>query len=64
MTFDELKSFFHVKTDTALAEKLDVSKAVIHKWKNQGIPTERQAIIQIQTKGELKADGIKQLETA
>ena len=62
MTFNELKLFFHVKTDTALAEKLGVSKAVIHKWKNQGIPTERQAIIQIQTKGELKADGIPQLE--
>ena len=64
MTFNELKSFFHVKTDTALAEKLDVSKAVIHKWKNQGIPTERQAIIQIQTNGKLKADGVPKLETA
>lgn len=61
MTFNDLKSFFHAKTDSALADRLNVSKAVVHKWKKNGIPVERQAVIQIQTNGALKAN-IEQIQ--
>lgn len=63
MTLNDVKKYFGVTTNADVARKLGVTKVAVGNWES-GIPTERQAIIQIQTKGELKADGIPQLETA
>nr|WP_313091232.1 MULTISPECIES: Cro/CI family transcriptional regulator [unclassified Moraxella] len=63
MTLAEIKKYFGVTTNADVARKLGVSKVAVGNWESE-IPTERQAIIEIQTKGELKADGIPQLETA
>lgn len=63
MTLEDVKKYLGVTTNADVARKLKVSKVAVGNWEKE-IPTERQAIIQIQTKGKLKADGIPQLETA
>ena len=63
MTLDDVKNYLGVTTNADVARKLGVSKVAVGYWENE-IPLERQAIIQIQTNGELKAEGVQQLETA
>lgn len=63
MKLEDLKKYLGVTTNADVGRKLNLSKVTIGKWEEK-IPVERQAIIEIQTKGELKADGIPELETA
>jgi DNA-binding transcriptional regulator YdaS (Cro superfamily) len=46
----------HFGSQTKAAAKLGVKKAVVSIWKTRGIPAGRQAMIQIQTRGRLRAD--------
>jgi len=46
----------HFGSQTKAAAKLGVKKAVVSIWKTRGIPPGRQAMIQIQTRGRLRAD--------
>ena len=55
MTVDDLKKFFRVIHDSELTGKLGVSKGTISNWRAQGIPSEKQAMLQVQTKGRLQA---------
>lgn len=42
MTVDELNYLYSCPTDTALAEKLGVSRQAVHKWRKRGwVPHER-----------------------
>lgn len=59
MTVDDLRSLFDLQKDAHIAKKLGVSKVAVGDWAKNGIPKPRQAIIQIQTNGALKADGIE-----
>lgn len=62
MTVDDLLKFFAVKNDNQLHQKTKIAaKSTISQWRAEGIPIERQAIIQIQTGGALKAEGIERL---
>ena len=63
MTLNDVKKYFGVTTNADVARKLGVTKVAVGKWES-GIPTERQAIIQIQTNGKLKADGVPKLNPA
>lgn len=56
MRVDDLQLYFGVKTDKALTKYLNVSTSTISKWRKSGIPERRQALIEIQTKGRLKAN--------
>lgn len=56
MTIDQLHQFFKTKTDLELANVLCVSKGMLSRYRSGGIPLSRQALIEIQTKGKLKAD--------
>lgn len=42
MTVDELKALYLCPTDTELADKLEVSRQAVHKWRKRGwVPHER-----------------------
>lgn len=46
----------HFGTASMASKKLGVTRAAISIWKRRGIPLGRQALIQLQTRGRLKAD--------
>jgi DNA-binding transcriptional regulator YdaS (Cro superfamily) len=54
MNVNDLVEFYG--SQTKAADKLGVGKAVVSIWKVRGIPPGRQAMIQIQTRGRLRAD--------
>lgn len=56
MTLDDVKAFYGYQYDADVGRKFNLSKAAIGKWKQNGIPAERQAVIQIVSKNKLKAD--------
>lgn len=56
MTVDDLKEFYGVKTDTALAEIVGLTKGAISKWRSKGIHPNTQARLQIKTNGKVKAN--------
>lgn len=56
MTVAELMTYFDVKTFNALGEKLGVCKATITNWNANGIPIEKQALLEISTSSKLKAN--------
>jgi len=56
MTVDDLKIYYGTKSDSDLAVKLQRSRGAISKWRSRGIPLPTQAVLQIQTKGKVKAN--------
>lgn len=56
MNVDDVKLFYGFQYDSEVARKFGLSKAAVGKWRSNGIPVERQAVIQILTKNRLKAD--------
>lgn len=46
----------HFKTPGEAADALGLTRAAISYWRTHGIPVGRQALIQLQTKGRLRAD--------
>ncbi|MGC3819362.1 hypothetical protein [Acinetobacter sp. CS-2] len=56
MTVDELKLHYGVKTDSELAQKVGYTKGAVSKWRSKGISLETQALLQLKTKGKVKAN--------
>ena len=56
MKVDDLKVYYSAKSDAELAEKLQRSRGAISKWRSRGIPLSTHAVLQIQTKGKVKAN--------
>ncbi|WP_338755939.1 Cro/CI family transcriptional regulator (plasmid) [Moraxella lincolnii] len=56
MNVEDLKSYFKVTRDVEIASKLSVSPSAVCKWRKEGIPKSRQAIVEIRTNGKLKSD--------
>ena len=56
MNVDDLIDYYGAKHDKELGKKLKISKISISKWRNRGIPQERQAVFQCLTNNKLKAD--------
>lgn len=56
MTVDELKLHYEVKTDSELAQRVGYTKGTISKWRSKGISLETQALLQLKTKGKVKAN--------
>lgn len=56
MTVDEIKEFHGFRYDNEVAEYYNVSKVAVSNWRETGIPTQRQALIQIQSQNKLKAE--------
>lgn len=55
MTYDEMISHFGSAAEAARALGYEHRQRV-HKWKDTGIPREEQALIELVTSGQLKAD--------
>lgn len=53
MDYDDVLEHFGSLTKAAAA--LDLAKQTVHRWKGGEIPFEKQFIIQMKTKGKLKA---------
>ena len=64
MNVDDLRQHFKCDTDLNLSEVLGMTAGNISHWRNNGIPPTRQAMIQVQTKGKLKADLSKPIPQA
>lgn len=56
MTFDDLQDYFKGQSYEDIKKQTGISKSQLTNYKNEGIPTGRQAILEIQTNGMLKAD--------
>lgn len=56
MIVDDVKDHYGVESDADLARILKKTRGAISKWRSYGIPISTQAILQIQSKGKLKAD--------
>lgn len=56
MTVDDVKKYYSAESDADLARILKKTRGAISKWRSLGIPTSTQAILQIQSKGKLKAN--------
>lgn len=55
MTVEDLRNFYKAKSDAELARILGRDRSVINYWR-KGIPLSTQAIFEVSTKGELKAN--------
>lgn len=54
VTYQQLIAYF--KTREIAADECGVSRQLLYHWEKHGIPPGRQALIQIQTRGRLRAD--------
>jgi transposase len=54
MNVDDLVA--HYKSQSRAAQKLGLSRATVSIWRRRGIPLGQQALIQIATRGRLRAD--------
>lgn len=56
MNFSDLMNYHDCKNRKELSKKTGYSTVTLWKWENNGIPVRTQAVLQIKTKGKLKAD--------
>ena len=56
MTFDDLLGYFDGQSYRDIEKQTGISLAQLTYYKNNGIPEGRQAILELQTEGKLKAD--------
>lgn len=56
MNVKELREFYKVESNAQLAQKIKRGRTTIWEWEAKGIPPKTQALLQLQTKGKLKAD--------
>ncbi len=49
-------TYHDCKNRKELSEKTGYSTVTLWKWENNGIPARTQAVLQVKTKGKLKAD--------
>lgn len=64
MTFDDLLDYFEGQSYRDIEKQTGISLAQLTYYKQHGIPEGRQAILELQTGGKLKADipKLKELE--
>ncbi|EXF17936.1 hypothetical protein OHW01_00125 [Acinetobacter baumannii] len=56
MKISDLMTYHDCKSRKELSEKTGYSTVTLWKWENNGIPARTQAVLQVKTKGKLKAD--------
>lgn len=60
MNINDVKKYFKVKTNVALAEKLNMTPANMTYWSQDGIPYEQQCVLYYESKHKLKPSRNKQ----
>lgn len=56
MKISDLMTYHDCKNRKELSEKTGYSTVTLWKWEHNGIPAKTQAVLQVKTKGKLKAD--------
>ncbi len=56
MNVAQLRVFYGVKNNTLLAQKINRGRTTVWEWEKFGIPPRTQALFEITSNGELKAD--------
>ena len=56
MTLDDVKQYFGFEKDCEVAKLFGIKPPAVSKWRDTGIPDGRQAMLELASKGELKAD--------
>ncbi|WP_410472063.1 Cro/CI family transcriptional regulator [Faucicola mancuniensis] len=56
MNVNDIKKYLGVTKNAHVANALDLSKVTIGKWAKNGIPIDRQSLLQLQTNHKLQAD--------
>lgn len=56
MKINDLMTYHDCKNRKELSEKTGYSTVTLWKWEHNGIPARTQAVLQVKTKGKLKAD--------
>lgn len=56
MNISDLMNYHDCKNKKELSKKTGYSTVTLWKWENNGIPARTQAVLQVKTKGKLKAD--------
>ncbi|MDA3500749.1 hypothetical protein MKL32_03865 [Acinetobacter sp. AOR34_HL] len=56
MKISDLMNYHDCKNRKELSKKIGYSTVTLWKWEHQGIPLTTQAVLQVKTKGKLKAD--------
>lgn len=62
MNVEQVREFYKVENNSQLSKKINKGRSTIHGWEANGIPPSAQAVLEILSKGKLKAD--KQALTA
>ncbi|MCH7391849.1 Cro/CI family transcriptional regulator [Acinetobacter dispersus] len=56
MNVEDLREHFGVKNNSQLAKKINRGRSTVHGWEEAGIPPSTQAVLELLTKGKVKAD--------
>lgn len=56
MNLSDLMNYHECKNKKELSKKTGYSTVTLWKWENNGIPVRTQAVLQVQTNGQLRAD--------
>lgn len=56
MKLDDVKQHYGFNDDCEVAKLFGISKPAVRKWRTGGVPDSRQAMLELATNGELKAD--------
>lgn len=56
MKVSELIAFYKAKNRLELSKKIGVVRSTISGWEKNGIPPKTQALLELKTKGKVKAD--------
>lgn len=56
MNVDDLVKYYDADNDFNLSQLINVAKSTVSKWRANGIPQETQAVLELLSDGNLKAD--------
>jgi len=56
MNVKQLREHYKVNSNPQLAKKIGVGRTTVWDWEKKGIPLKTQALLELKTKGKLKAD--------
>lgn len=56
MNVKDLREHYKVNSNPQLAKKMGVGRTTLWDWENKGIPLKTQALLELKTQGQLKAN--------
>lgn len=56
MTLDDVKKYYGFENDRDVARMFGIKPPAVSKWRDTGIPDGRQAMLELASRGQIKAD--------